>query len=165
MDLKLEAITTGYVFKANYILPQNASDYLNAIADPFDVTPEPIKGLFNEFRRSVDEFKPNEQPENEPVSEPERGYDYEQHEKFERYQNEAEVVQIGTESTSHGTEEMIDNDVWLDIAKNNHNNPSGLKNTPYLGRSRFSLYKGIAAVAERLARFNTFTFCVFKCTK
>lgn len=36
VDLDRESLTMGYVFKANYYLPSNASNYIDFLADPFE---------------------------------------------------------------------------------------------------------------------------------
>lgn len=42
VDLELEAVTMGFVFKAGFVLPNNVSQLEHNIADPFDLNTQPI---------------------------------------------------------------------------------------------------------------------------
>lgn len=154
MDLKFEAVTIGYVFKMQFYLPENASNFLNAINDPFDITTQPITGLIDDRRhRSIEGPVLMEQSEDSAN----KGYDYEQNERFERHTVETQVIDSGTKSTNDESEEVIDNGRWIDSINNDENSDSNaVKGSQYLGTSRFSLYKGIAAVAERSEHLKLF---------
>lgn len=111
VNLELEAVTIGFSFKCNYILPSNASDYWGVLSDPFDVTSHPI------HRRSVKESE-------ETAS---SGYDYQQHEKFERHSVDAGVVESGTIKNHIENKEPVN-----DFAS-----------------TRWLVYKGLAEIAEK----------------
>ncbi|XP_055326697.1 uncharacterized protein LOC129580374 [Sitodiplosis mosellana] len=144
VDLDLETVTIGYVFKAEFFIPTNVSTYTNFIADPFDVSTQPIS-VFDRRRRSLEEPKPTELPEKMLIDS--RGFDSEQNEKYEQHQVEAEVVDSGTEKPNDFNE--IDYDE-LSVPKDHkyHDDPMSLKVPQNTATSRWTLYKGIAAMAE-----------------
>lgn len=84
VDLDLETVTMGFVFKSGFVLPMNVSDFSAIFSDPFDPTTHPIT---NFFKRSVDE-----------IDDSVIGFDSEQNEKYERHLAEAEVVESSTEN-------------------------------------------------------------------
>lgn len=81
-----------------------------------------------------------------------RGFDDEQNENVERHQVDAEVIESGSES-SIDTDEIIDDELWIDQNQSVDNNLRSSNIAKYLGTSRFSLYKGMAAVADRFGFF------------
>lgn len=81
VDLDLESVTMGVVFKSSFILPMNSSDFFSYFSEPFDVSAKSTS------KRSIDASLTN-------------GYDEEQNEKYEKYQVEAEVVEQGGNSIS-----------------------------------------------------------------
>lgn len=156
-------MTIGYVFKAEFFLPENASNFLSFLNDPFDLTTRPIDGFYVRKRRDEDgkkgeyyvleEPKPTENPAK--ISENSiKGYDSEANEKFERHEIEAEVVQNETEKSDsdHGDEmehEMSEADYWnqedrAEWLKNIH--PKQPKN---LALARWGIYKNIALLSQR----------------
>lgn len=144
------------MFKAEFFLPENASNYINFFADPFDVTTRPITGR-KRRRRSIEELEaPTEMPMN--TMDEYHGYDNEQHEKYERHQVEAEIVESGTEPPDDDSE-MSDEELWFqDDLYDKSNDPLALKHPQNLATSRWTVYKGIAALAERFA---TITLVLF----
>lgn len=144
------------MFKAEFFLPENASNYINFFADPFDVTTRPITGR-KRRRRSIEELEaPTEMPMN--TMDEYHGYDNEQHEKYERHQVEAEIVESGTEPPDDDSE-MSDEELWFqDDQYDKSNDPLALKHPQNLATSRWTVYKGIAALAERFA---TITLVLF----
>lgn len=153
MDLNLESITIGYVFKMQFFLPGNASNYLNPLADPFDLTTQPITGI-NRKRRFLEVLPETESPQDaidKNDNSKYKGFDNEQNEWYERHQVEAEIeVENGTQ-TSNDSEKVIDNGLWIDQQDAYDNIDQLAQQIPqYQGTTRFSLYKGIAAVADRL---------------
>lgn len=143
--LEIESVTIGYVFKAQFFLPENASNYLNPLNDPFDLTPQPISGM-NRKRRFLDGEQPTESPQQN-----DDGFDSEQNERYERHEVRADVIERGTKASD--VEEIIDNGPWIDQESGFSDDPRALKTPQYLGTSRFSLYKSIAAVADRFVKF------------
>lgn len=142
------------MFKAEFFLPENASNYLNILGDPFDLTTRPLTGR-KRRRRSTEEIeKPTELPTN--AVDEYHGYDSEQNEKFERHQVEAEVVESGTEPSDDNyngdDSQMSDEEVWFqDDQYHKSNDPMALKHPQNLATSRWTVYKGMAALAERFA--------------
>lgn len=152
VDLDLESVTIGYVFKAEFFLPENASNFLNILADPFDVTTRPITGK-RRRRRSIEEIDvPTEVPSN--ALDEYRGFDSVQNEKFEKHQVQAEMVESGTEP-SDNDDDTSDDEVWFQGDQYNRaNDPMALKHPQNLATSRWTIYKGMAALAERFGILN-----------
>lgn len=105
----------GFVFKSGFVLPMNATDFWDVLRDPFDVTTHPITTF---DKRSIHDNSDSSVA---------TGYDNEQHEKYERHQIEAEVVESGTES----------NNVEYSDDDNNY------------ASTRWLVYKGLAEIAEK----------------
>lgn len=157
VDLELESVTIGYVFKCEYFLPENASNYLNYFADPFDLTTRPITGFFVRKKRMLEEPKPTELPP--PMSpmaeESDSGYDAEQNQKYEKYKVQPELIESKTDQPEFedGTDEegeLSDADYWN---REDHaawqRDPLRPKGPQNLATSRWTVYKGLAAMAER----------------
>lgn len=142
MDLEIESVTIGWVNKVEYFLPENASNYLNYLSDPFDLTTRLIYGFYVKKREVVVD-DPTEKP-NYASNEWNRGYDEEQNEKYERHQVQADVIESGKSN-----EEMTEADYWnqednAEWYRKMH--PSRPKN---LSKSRWAIYKSMEALAER----------------
>lgn len=145
----MESVTIGYVFKAQILLPENASNYLNPLNDPFDITTEPftrrrrrsIEGL----EGPIETIQTTQIPENVPI----HGFDYEQNERYERYEGKVDVIESGMETTFDDSDENIDDGLWIDQKDSLNSDPGAWKISQYQGSTRFSLYKGISAVIER----------------
>lgn len=153
VELEIESVTIGWVNKCEFFLPENASNYLNFLSDPFDLTTRPI-GLFYRKKRTLEEEPPTEKP-NFGEEKWKSGYDSEHNEKYERHQTEAEVVESGTETEDEdGNEhddlnEMTEADYW-----NQEDNADWfrklLPNKPKnLAISRWEIYKSMALFAHR----------------
>lgn len=144
-------MTIGYVFKAEFFLPENASNYLNFFADPFDLTTRPLSG--KRRRRSFGAYEEIEAPTEVPSNAV--GYDKVQNEKYEKHQIQAEVVESGTEPTDDN--EMSDEELWFqDDQYDKSKDPMALKHPQNLATSRWTIYKGMAALAERFEVFKLF---------
>lgn len=115
VDLEIESVTIGWVLKAEYFLPENASNYLNIIADPFDLTTRPIGVYYVRKRREMEEAalleepKPTEapiatdenrdsQPSNVSAYSSSSGYDETLKQKFEHYEVPVVEVESGTDA-------------------------------------------------------------------
>lgn len=154
VDLEIESVTIGYVFKAEYFLPENRSNYLNFIADPFDLTTRPISGFFERKRRSADqpnepqqllleEAKPTEAPDKQNVS----GYDTVLQQKYEKYQVPVVEVDSGPNTPSSSTptslsewadDDMSEADYWNQEDKADWlNDPLRPKQPQNLGTARW----------------------------
>lgn len=120
VDLEIESVTIGWVLKAEYFLPENASNYLKIIADPFDISTRPIGTYYERKRRGLsaldpsspvllEEAKPTEAPAATNVLGEEArphsadavnasGFDSELNQKFERYEVPVVEVESGTDA-------------------------------------------------------------------
>ena len=156
VDLELESVTIGYVLKAIYYMPENASNYLNFLSDPFDLTTRPITGFFVRKRRDSDEPIVLEEPAptDRPASLKESsGYDDETQQKYEKYQVQPVEVDAGSDAELEAEPDensLSEADYW-----NQEDKAEWLEDTirpkspPNLGASRLTLYKSIATLAER----------------
>lgn len=137
MDLDLESVTIGYVFKAEYFLPENASNYLNILADPFDITPRPLSGgRSNRQRRSA-------------IDDNTIGFDSQTNQKYEKYEVQPEVIESKTDFPEEVDEENDNLSDYEEEEENNWRNSMGPKQPQDFGTSRWTLYKGLEMLAER----------------
>lgn len=146
-------MTIGYVFKAEFFLPENASNYLNGLSDPFELSTQPISGRRRRFLNGDDEA--TEVPSNAMD-----GYDSNQHEHFEKHEVKAEIVESGTETTSSDDADYDDERSWFEddpIIKSK--DPLALEEPQNIATTRWTIYKGIAAIADRF-EMNGFFFSI-----
>lgn len=153
VDLELESVTIGYVFKCEYFLPENATNYLNYLADPFDLTTRPITGFFKRKKRMLEEPKPTELPPKMDTEKSQIGFDTELNQKYEKYEVNPEVIESQTdepEIDGDNENELSDADYWN---REDHTawqrDPLRPKAPQNLATSRWTVYKGLAALAER----------------
>lgn len=134
-------MTIGYVFKAEFFLPENASDFLNPLAHPFDISAvQPISGFFNRRKRMAELTKPNEMPTDGV------GFDSEQNEAFEKYAVDAETIESGSEPE----QTLADEELWFrDEPMDRTRDPLRPMAPQNLATSRWTIYKGFAALAEQ----------------
>lgn len=165
VELHIESVTTGYVFKAEYFLPENATNYLNYIRDPFDLTTRILSSKFVRKRRDGSESSVMEEPE--PTAAPpaainSSGFDSYLNEKYENYQ--VPVIQIEGESddSSMPTDDDEDDEDFDDSEESNpYDNEESLYNamgqnpSPDLSASRWNSYKSMAALAKMYVFYNT----------
>lgn len=142
-------MTIGYVFKAEFYLPENASNFLNGLSDPFDVSTQPITGA--KRRRSIGESSEltTEVPTN--ALDEYSGFDEEQNERYEKHQIEAEVVDSGTEAPTDSDDYDEERSWFEDDHFDKSNDPFALKAPQNLGTTRWTIYKGMAAIAQKFA--------------
>ncbi|XP_031621805.1 uncharacterized protein LOC116339870 [Contarinia nasturtii] len=145
VDLELESVTIGYVFKAEFFLPENASNYLNILSDPYDLTTRPITGA-KRRKRFVEETVTTEATEN--TLHEYKGYDNEKNERFEKYKVVAEVVESGTEALNESDADSDERSWFEEEHFDRSKDPLALKRPQNLGTTRWTIYKGIAAIAE-----------------
>lgn len=125
----------GYVFKANYYLPDNVSNYIDVLGDPFDRTTIPISGGKRRRRRMVD------------VTHLQDDYI-----KSERYSVEA--TELVAEPNDDENEFSGASNKWYDEKDEDDGNikftAADLQDDlpKNLEQSRFTLYKGIEKMAE-----------------
>lgn len=62
VDLDLETVTMGFVFKVGFLLPKNVSELAHELNDPFDVS---THQLAPPKRRSLDDYASNESDAND----------------------------------------------------------------------------------------------------
>lgn len=140
MDLQLEAVTIGYVFKAEFWLPENASSYLSFLDSPFDVTT--YTPLSPAARRK------RELELQQAIDNGERSYDNAPDENFEKHEGQIEVETgkiVDPEQDKWDAEKSWFEDDEFDRSKN----PIFLRKPQNYATSRWSIYKGFAALAER----------------
>lgn len=153
VELQMESVTIGYVFKSQYFLPENASNYLDPISDPFDLTPQPITSYFLRKRRQLEDLQASDLPLLErpgpteaATSKNSSGFDSLLNQKYEKYEVNAVEVESGTDVPSIDDQpEMSDGDYL------NHEDETECLNDPpqNLGNSRWIVYKGIATHAKK----------------
>lgn len=165
VPLRIESVTIGYVLKAEYYLPENASNYLNFIEDPFDVTTQPINTPFDRRRREADHMaesgeKLSEEPS--PTEMPnEYGYDNLSNEGYERYRVPAVEVKFDkTAPTTSATENELDKlsveDYWSKMDNGETLKSSeAVKQPQDLSASRWNAYKTMATLADLYVSCNT----------
>lgn len=124
----------GYVFKANYYLPDNVTNYIDVLGDPFDRTTIPISGGKRRRRRMVD------------VTHLQDNYI-----KSERYTVEATELAAelndgnevsGAAYNWYDEKDEDDGNIKFEAADLQDDLPQNLE------QSRFTLYKGIEKMAE-----------------
>lgn len=161
VSLKIESVTIGWVNKVEFFLPENASNFLSFLADPFDLTTRPIYGYYD--KRSADsdepiplleEPKPTDAPETFPVN------DVDPNEPYEKNQAPVEIVERSMENDSDNE----DNDDEEDLDRNGLSDADywNLENEPTwfdeyfkpkrpkdLSKLRWGVYKTMAVFAQR----------------
>lgn len=141
VDLDAESLTVGYVFKAEYFLPFNASELYEGIAMPF--VPHPIQAEGRKSRSAPVQYADSVNEKN-----------------VERYTVEAKVIPDETDNRnydSHPNENTVakveshwyDSDIE-DAPENNGYSLNDLKiQSPQdLSHSRFTLYRALETLAE-----------------
>lgn len=171
VQLKIESVTIGWVNKVEFFLPENASNYLGFLRDPFDLTTRPNYGFYD--KRSIDNGDPVQlRNEPSPTEAPETFPNYEDpNEPYEIHQaavevdenpirNEIDVENGGDDeddveddegdSDELDTNGMSEADYWNqeDDAKwhDDHFKPKVPKD---LSKFRWGVYKTMAVFAER----------------
>lgn len=149
VDLELESVTVGWVQKSEFFLPENATNYLSFLYDPFDLTTRPIGQFYVRKKRGdlLEEPEPTENPA-KVSSKSEKGFDSEQNEKYEKHQVEAEVVDGGDEVDNHENE-LTEADYWNQedgaewFRKVHPNQPKNI------AIARWAIYKSMAILVQR----------------
>lgn len=142
VELGFEAVTIGYVFKVEFFLPENASNYLNILADPFDITTRPISGFFVRKRRVLEEPAPTPKPEllKDELSSAE---------KVEKYNAIPELIEDDKNNDEIDENEMNDIDYWNQEEPNAWDNYPLKPRKPFdLGMSRWTVYRAMAALLD-----------------
>lgn len=142
VDLELESVTLGYVFKAEYWLPVNASNYLDILGDPFNPTPLPI----TRRRREANQIDGNSLTKQKN----ETGYDSETRQKYEKYDVEAEVITYDFDHPA-GDDDQLNGDEdknEIDDKYPNTLEDLKIKQPNNLDTARWTIYKGIETLAE-----------------
>lgn len=159
VDLELESVTIGYVFKAEYWLPYNASTYIKILGDPLGPTPMPLSS----FGRKIQKRSPNINTENRNSIETKKmnGYDNVMKQKYEKYETEAVEVQQKIDNATVESATKEDNAVMNPLI------PSIMdafhaKQPSNLATYRWTLYKGIAMLAETSVVFFQ-SICLLNC--
>lgn len=127
-------MTIGYVFKAEYFLPENASNYLNIVADPFDITPQPITGR-RKKRDAID---------NSVV-----GFDNDTKQKYEKYEVRPELIESKTDVPEEDEYESNEQGDYGAGSAEWANSQMGPREPQNFGTSRWTLYKGLELLAQK----------------
>lgn len=122
----------GYVFKAEYFLPENASNYLNELGDPFGVTPIPI---FPAKRKRKDISQTYE-----TTKMPYEHYDVEAIEEKSGLLDDEQTINEHSYRKWYEDDEEEMPDYTLEDLK--------IKEPNNVQQSRFTLYKGIEKMAD-----------------
>ncbi|XP_031621583.1 uncharacterized protein LOC116339695 [Contarinia nasturtii] len=144
VELEIESVTVGWVNKVEFFLPENATNFLSFINDPYDLTTRPITGFY--VRKKRDDFRTIEVPK--PTENPAiLSVDSETNEKIERYEANAEVVESGTDTDDE--DEMTEADYW-----NQEDHAEWIKNVhpkkpKKISVARWGIYKSIALLSQR----------------
>lgn len=151
MDLNLESVTIGYVFKAEFWLPENASDYLSFLNSPFDVTTFTPLSPGSRRKRELElanSIGSDHQTIDSNATE-HGGFDTEQNEHFEKHDGHIEVESgkiVDPQQEKWDAEKAwFKDDDDFDRTKS----PVFLKKPQNYATSRWTIYKGFAALAER----------------
>lgn len=173
--MDFESVTIGYVFKAEYFLPENASNILDILSDPFNPTTRPISDAIRKRRRRSDLESPRQSPLKMTA-----GYDADAQLKFEKYDVEAVEIESGAnkimkddvdDDEYQGYDDGLEGDlhddhveedeenVMDDILTDDDNqytlNDIRKKQPGNLATARFTLYRGIEKMAEKyVTNFN-----------
>lgn len=185
VQLHIESVTVGYVFKAEYLLPENATNYLNFIREPFDLTTRRLSSKFVRKRRENGELiESTIMEESEPTPAPlpstnsSDGFDSIANEKYERY--EVSAIEIETKSddeqllptpSDDGYHEDDENDEDDEDDENDDDSDEfgdqngweqplysamSPKQSPDLSASRWNAYKSMAALAKMYVLLHTY---------
>lgn len=133
-------MTIGYVFKAEFWLPENASSYLSFLDSPFDVSTYTPLSPDSRRKRALDL--------QQAVESGEPGYDNAPNENVEKHDGQIEVQTgkiVDPEQDKWDAEKSWFEDDEFDHSKN----PFFLRKPQNYATSRWSIYKGFAALAER----------------
>lgn len=136
--------------KVEYFLPENTSNYLNFLNDPFDLTTRLSYACCRKKRQTDNDNEPTEMPNsNYEENEISDGFDKESNEKFERHEVNAEVIENGNEDDFD--DEMTEADYWNqednDVEWYEKIRPP--KKPKNLSKSRWQTYKSMALMAHR----------------
>lgn len=139
VTLEFESVTLGWAIKAEYWLPENATNFINIWKEPFRPTIKPLSGTYPEGwgnirRRSVPNNDANSTAKNDTTT----GYDSVRKEKYEMYNEEAVVV--------NGTDIDMDEETLIE---DNVYDADTIKSPSNFGASRWTLYKGLEALVNR----------------
>lgn len=160
VELAAEAVTIGFSFKCRFILPKNITDYQSIFVEPLDIygTRPLDSGSF----RSDDM---NQYRHARAMDHQVNGYDSEQNERFEKYISRAEVVDSGRDAEFDDSGKTVEDDINVEndemngIDNDMNLNEEGPTN---LATVRWTFYKGLAALAQRLCiDFGLFFFFLF----
>lgn len=137
-------MTIGYTFKAEFWLPYKASNFF---VHPFDVTtfvPIAPQGRRKREIREQNEFI------NEADNSSDRGYDSQQDEHFEKHtRRDVDVVESGEIDQTDQDESNADSDLLEEEEIYGRKASIFLRSSPNFATSRWTIYKRLAALAER----------------
>lgn len=156
VSLNFESVTIGWVLKAEYFLPENASNVINPIEDPFNVTPQPISSTGRRRRRSQSDRQAVVDLTNTLGA----GYDAENQQHFEKYETKAIEVDSGAIPAAAGGDG--DDEYYYEDDANDEYDLVDDKDVPQyslkdvktkepnnMDTARFTLYKGLETLVQK----------------
>lgn len=165
VSLKIESVTIGWVNKVEFFLPENASNFLSFLNDPFDLTTRPITGYYD--KRSADSIQPIPLLEEPKPTDAPATFTVDDVDPNEPYEKHQAPVQIVERSMGNDIDDDDDGDVEDDDEDFSQN---GLSDADYwnqeseptwfddyfkpkrpkdLSKLRWGIYKTMAVFAER----------------
>lgn len=158
-------MTIGYVFKAEYFLPENASNVLDILADPFMPTTRPLTGGGRKQRSINVENNVNKITDDFNSSRATYGFDDLQQQKYEKYSVPAMVVDSAPNEIPTDDDEE-DEEVYKEqfqIEEEQANKQYSLedlkiKHPNNLATARFTVYKGLEQIMLRLVLYFLFLY-------
>lgn len=168
------------MFKAEYFLPENASNVLDILSDPFNPTTRPISDAIRKRRRRSDPESRSQSPLKMTA-----GYDPNEQLKFEKYDVEAVEIESGANKIKNddidddeyqGYDDGLEGDLHDDHVKDDKEdvmddlqmdehqytlNDIRKKQPGNLATARFTLYRGIEKMAEKYVNWFAVVYSCF----
>lgn len=160
--MDFESVTIGFVLKAEYFLPENTTNVLDILSDPFNPTTRPISGTGRKRRSENEATSDLKQSTDDYYTRgASQGYDEFQQQTYEKYSVSAKVMESAANPESayddkEDEEELdeeygpipMEDDIEQD-ARQYRLDDSMVKQPNNLAKSRFTLYKGMEQMVSR----------------
>lgn len=146
-------MTIGYVLKSEYFLPDNTSTIQHFLREPFDPLTRPLE------RRRRNAPLIADQNQSEAIELNNNGTENSDH--YEKYNVEAVQISTGLTKTEDGNGyDSSYSDEWNGMQEDEEYSPADYRITKQndFTTARWTLYKGIEAMAERLSCLKNHSF-------